>query len=126
MMSMAFHPQTDGASEHAIHTTAQILHAMAQPDQCDWAEKMLMVEYALNLSISSSMGFMPFELNYGHMPEMMSHMDRGVRSWGPGVPVHKEPVHAQGVSQEAHSKIYRTNEGHEAAHCKQYIYTRPF
>ena len=77
LMSTAFHPQTDGASKCAIHTTAQILWAMVQPDQHDWAEKIPMVEYALNLSISSSTGFAPFELNYGHMPEMMSCMDKG-------------------------------------------------
>ena len=57
---------------------AQILRAMVQPDQPDWAEKVPMVEYALNLSISSSTGFAPFELNYGHMSKMMSCMDRGV------------------------------------------------
>ena len=62
LMSMAFHPQTDRASKRAIHTTAQILRAMVQPNQCDWAEKIPMVEYALNLSISSSMGFAPFKL----------------------------------------------------------------
>ena len=78
LMSTAFHPQMDRASERAICTTAQILHAMVQPDQRDWAEKVPMVEYALNSSISSSMGFVPFELNYGHMPVMMSHMEKGV------------------------------------------------
>ena len=82
LMSTAFHPQTDGASEHAIRTTAQILCAMVRPDQRDWAEKVPMVEYALNSSISSSTGFMPFELNYGHMPVMMSHMEKGV-TWLP-------------------------------------------
>ena len=78
LMSMAFHPQMDGVSERAIRTTAQILRAMVQPNQCDWEEKAPMVEYTLNSSISSSIGFMPFKLNYGHMPEMMSRMDRGV------------------------------------------------
>ena len=71
LMSMAFHLQTDRVSECAIST-------MVQPDQCDWAEKVPMVEYMLNSSISSSMGFVPFELNYVHMPEMMNRMDRGV------------------------------------------------
>ena len=85
LMSMAFHLQTDGASEHAIHTTAQILCAMVQPDWHDWVEKVPMVEYTLNSSISSSTGFMPFELNYGHMPIVMSRMDKGVTSSPPGV-----------------------------------------
>ena len=44
-----------------------------------------MVEYTLNLSISSLMGFVPFELNYGYMPVVMSHMDKGVTSLPPGV-----------------------------------------
>ena len=77
LMSMAFHPQTDRVSERAICTIAQVLQAMVQPDQHDWAEKIPMVEYALNSSISSSTGFAPFELNYGHMPKMMSRVDKG-------------------------------------------------
>ena len=39
LMSTAFHPQTDGVSEHAICTMAQIMWTMVQPDQCDWVEK---------------------------------------------------------------------------------------
>ena len=85
LMSMAFHPQTDGASERAIRTMAQVLQAMVQPDQRNWAEKIPMVKYALNSSISSSMGFAPFELNYGYMPEMMSCVDTGRTSLPPGV-----------------------------------------
>ena len=85
LMSTAFHPQMDGASERAICTTAQILCAMVRPDQCNWVEKVPMVEYALNSSISSSTGFAPFELNYGHMPVMMSHMEKGVTLSPPGV-----------------------------------------
>ena len=53
LMSMAFHPQTDGVSERAIHTMAQVLWAMVQPDQCNWTEKIPMVKYALNSSITS-------------------------------------------------------------------------
>ena len=78
LMSTAFHPQTDGASKHSIHTMAQILQAIVQPNQHDWVEKVPMVKYAINLSISSSMGFMPFELNYGHIPIMMSQVDKGI------------------------------------------------
>jgi RNase H-like domain found in reverse transcriptase/Integrase zinc binding domain len=70
LMSMSFHPQTDGASERVICSVAQILHAAVQPDQQDWSEKILMVEFALNSAISNSSGFAPFELNYGHMPSI--------------------------------------------------------
>jgi hypothetical protein len=69
-MSTSFHPQTDGASERAIRSVAQILRAMVRPDQTDWAEKIPMVEFAINSAISSSSGFAPFELNYGYTPSI--------------------------------------------------------
>jgi hypothetical protein len=68
LMSTSFHPQTDGASERAIRSVAQILRAFVRPDQRDWAEKTPMAEFALNSAISSSSGFAPFELNYGYSP----------------------------------------------------------
>jgi hypothetical protein len=68
LMSTAFHPETDGASERAIRSIAQILRSMVKPDQKDWVEKIPLVEFAINSSISKSTGFAPFELNYGYMP----------------------------------------------------------
>jgi len=68
LMSTSFHPQTNGASEHAICSIAQILRAMVCPDQQDWSEKIPMVEFTLNSAISSSSGFTPFKLNYGYTP----------------------------------------------------------
>jgi hypothetical protein len=68
LMSTAFHPQTDGATERANRSIGQILRAVVQPDQRDWVEKLPMVEFALNSNISNSTGFSPFELNYGYMP----------------------------------------------------------
>ena len=67
-MSTSFHPQTDGASERAIRSVGQLLRVMVQPDQKDWRDKIPMAEFAINLSISGSTGFAPFELNYGYMP----------------------------------------------------------
>jgi hypothetical protein len=68
MMSMAFHPQTDGATKQANRSVGQILRTIVQPNQTNWVEKLLMVKFAINLNISSSTGFTPFELNYGYMP----------------------------------------------------------
>src|ERR1700677_1536127 len=68
MMSTAFHPQTDGATERANRSVGQILQTLVQPDQTDWVEKLPMVEFAINSNISSSTGFAPFELNYEYMP----------------------------------------------------------
>lgn len=72
LMSTAFHPQTDGASERAIRNVGQILRSIVQPDQSDWQEKLPLVEFAINSSVSSSTGYAPFELIYGYMPKMSS------------------------------------------------------
>ena len=63
LMSTAFHPQTDGASERAIKTVGQVLRSTVSPNQRDWVKRLPMVEYALNSTKSSSTGFSPFELN---------------------------------------------------------------
>ena len=39
-------------------------------DQKNWADKCLMVEFALNSSVSATTGFTPFELNQGYMPQI--------------------------------------------------------
>ena len=70
LMSTSFHLQTDGASERVIRSVAQILCAIVKPDQHDWAEKIPLVEFALNSTISNSLGFAPFELNYGYIPNV--------------------------------------------------------
>ena len=67
-MSTAFHPQMDGASERSIRMITQILHSMISPNQKDWAEKVPIVEFAINSSVSGSTGFAPFELTYGYIP----------------------------------------------------------
>ena len=73
-MSTSFHPQTDGQSERAIRNVMQILRTLVRPDQTDWAEKIDVVEFAINSSVSESTGYAPFELNGGYMPSMMKEI----------------------------------------------------
>ena len=77
LMSTAFHPQTDGASERAIGNVVQIPQVTVQPNQRDWVMKLSMSEFALNSGISSSTRFAAFELNCGHMPMLMQHINEG-------------------------------------------------
>lgn len=70
-------PQTDEASERTIRNVIQILWAIVQPDQKDWAMKLPMMEFVINLSISSSTGFMSFKLNYWYMPTLMQCINEG-------------------------------------------------
>ena len=70
LMSTAFHPQTDNATEQANRSIGQILRMIIDDDQKNWADKCPMVEFALNSSVSATTGFTPFELNQGYMPQI--------------------------------------------------------
>ena len=74
LMSTSFHPQTDGQSERAIRNVAQILRTMVRPDQKDWIDKIDMVEFAINSSVSGTTGYAPFEINGGYMPSMIKEI----------------------------------------------------
>ena len=67
LMSTAFHPRMDGATERANRSIAQILHTVVSNDQRDWSDKCPMVEFAINSSVNTTTGYTPFELNYGYM-----------------------------------------------------------
>ena len=74
LMSTAFHPQMDGATERANRSIAQILCTVVSNDQRDWSDKCLMVEFAINSSVNTTTGYTPFELNYGYMPWSGQHI----------------------------------------------------
>ena len=70
LMSTAFHPQMDGATEQANRSIGQILRMIIHDDQRDWAAKCPMVEFALNSNISATTRFTPFKLNQGYLPQI--------------------------------------------------------
>ena len=74
LMSTMFHPQTDGATEWANRSIAQILRIVVLNDQKDWSSKCPMVEFAINSSINATTGYAPFELDHGYMPWSGQHM----------------------------------------------------
>ena len=84
LMSTSFHPQTDGQSERAIRTVSQILRSIVRPDQKDWVEKIDMVEFAINSSVSETTGYAPFDLNGGYMPSMIKEI-RSNENVAPGI-----------------------------------------
>ena len=102
LMSTSFHPQTDGATERVNKSVGQTLRTMVKPDQTDWVERILLVEFAINSSISASTRYAPFKLNYGYMPTFHGDI---IPTPGepPGV---KEFVEkAKGYLAEAHDSI---------------------
>ena len=60
-MSTAFHLQTDGATERANRSIAQILCTVVSNDQRDWSDKCPMVGFAINSSVNATTGYTPFE-----------------------------------------------------------------
>ena len=69
-MSMAFHLQMDGATKSVNHSITQVLRTLIHNDQKDWDEKCPIAEFALNSSVSVTMGYTPFKLNSGHVPQL--------------------------------------------------------
>ena len=74
LMSTAFHLQTDGATERANRSIAQVLRTLIRNDQKDWDERCPAAEFALNSSISATTGYAPFELCSGHIPQLGQHL----------------------------------------------------
>jgi len=70
LMSTLFHPQTECANR----SIGQILQAVVSHDQKNWINKIDMVEFAINSSISETTGYSPFKLNYGYMPLMIKEI----------------------------------------------------
>ena len=70
LMSTAFHPQMDGATEWANCSIGQILRMIINDDQKNLADKCPMVEFALNSSVSTTTRFALFKLNQGYMPQI--------------------------------------------------------
>ncbi|GJT31739.1 putative reverse transcriptase domain-containing protein [Tanacetum coccineum] len=64
-MSTAYHSQTDGQSEHTIHTLKDMLRACVLDFEGSWDVHLPLVEFSYNNSYHSSMRCAPFEALYG-------------------------------------------------------------
>src|SRR3954454_17166479 len=64
-MSAAFHPQTDGQTEHANQVLEQVLRNYITYEQDNWDELLPFREFTYNNSVNSAMGFSPFYILFG-------------------------------------------------------------
>ncbi|GJT67219.1 putative reverse transcriptase domain-containing protein [Tanacetum coccineum] len=64
-MSTAYHPQTDGQSEHTIKTLEDMHRACAIDFEGNWDTHLPLVEFSYNNSYHSSVKCAPFEALYG-------------------------------------------------------------
>ena len=78
-MSTSFHPQTDGQTEVMNRTLEDYLRAFTRDGQDRWDEMLTMAEFAMNNAVNSSIGEMPFFLNYGRHPVTPNIQEFGSR-----------------------------------------------
>ena len=74
LMSTLFHPQMDGQTERGNRSIGQILRTVVNHNQSNWVDKIDMIEFVINSSISATTGYSPFELNYSYMPSMIQEI----------------------------------------------------
>ncbi|GJU91695.1 reverse transcriptase domain-containing protein [Tanacetum coccineum] len=82
-MSTAYHPQTDGQSEHTIQTLEDMLRACVLDFRGSWDVHLSLVEFSYNNSYHSSVRCAPFEALYGRKcrsPIMWAEVGEGLPS----------------------------------------------
>ena len=68
MLSMAYHPETDGQTERLNQEVEQYLRLFVNYDQDDWVDWLPITEFSYNNCVHSATGFSPFYLNTGQHP----------------------------------------------------------
>ena len=64
-LSTAFHPQTDGQTEHMNQELEQYLRFFIENKQKDWPEWLALAEFTVNNKIYTATKVLPFIANYG-------------------------------------------------------------
>ena len=64
----AFHPWTDGQTERQNSMMKAYLRDFVNFEQNDWARLLPMAEFVYYNAKNASIGYTPFELNYGYYP----------------------------------------------------------
>jgi hypothetical protein len=67
-MSMAYHPQTDGVSEHTNKTINQCVHFQVNQMQHEWKHALPRIRFNLMNTMNTLTGFSPFQLHMGCSP----------------------------------------------------------
>ena len=68
--STAYHPQTDGQTEHVNQEVEQFLHLFVNQRQDDWYDWISIAEFAYNDRVHASTQVSPFMLDAGQNPRL--------------------------------------------------------
>lgn len=70
-LSSAFHPQTDGSSEHTNKTVIQALRYYVDREQQGWVKALPHVRFTIMNTVNHSTGYSPFQLRLGFSPRVI-------------------------------------------------------
>jgi len=73
-----YRPQTNGAverSNRSIHAMMRAYLRGTLDDQKHWPHLLPMIEYAINTAVNRSIGYCPFQLMFGHSPNIPGFLD---------------------------------------------------
>ena len=68
--STAYHPQTDGQTEHVNQELEQFLQLFICERQDDWHDLLPLAEFAYNNHVHASTQYTPFYIDSGRHPRM--------------------------------------------------------
>src|SRR5450755_3467294 len=74
-LSTAFHPQTDGATEHQNQTMEIFLKYYCNYNQDNWARLLAAGQFRVNSSINKITGIAPFDIILRFKPEMRMNIE---------------------------------------------------
>src|SRR5882757_1210766 len=70
-MSTAYHPQTDGASEHTNKTLNQCVRFHVERNQKGWVRALPIIRFHMMNSVNGSTGFSGFQIRMGRSPRVI-------------------------------------------------------
>ena len=68
--SSAYHPQSQGALERFHQTLKSMMRSYCFQEKKEWDEGISLLLFAAREAVQNSLGFSPFELVFGHTPEV--------------------------------------------------------
>lgn len=68
---LAYHPETNGSSEHSNKTVAQALRYHVDQHQRSWAKALPLVHFNMMNTINTLTGYLPFQLWMGRSPQVI-------------------------------------------------------
>ena len=74
-MSTAYHPETDGSSEHTNKTVNQMLRYHMGRNQSGWAKALPLVRFNIMNTVNKSTGFSPFQLRMGRSARLIPPLE---------------------------------------------------